>query len=241
MSAPLTVAAPLPQLPADHPAQTLAALPASDLIARVQAAGRESLTHPQSQVVFAALYYRYAPYLRRVVRHALGFVHDRDAVQEIVDDALAAFFRASGKFQLARARDDTGCDHLVRAYLAQLARWKTSRASSFQRSFGTDVLDLEELDRRLSALAHPGRADDDADPIDDPRAARVTHWFESLREVERDVVRTYFYDDHAGRKSDRLPDGVAQALAAKHGVTPSNIRHLKRKLQRQLRADFRAP
>ena len=233
----------MPQLPADHPAQRFAALPARELVALAQGASGDR-TGARSQAIFTALYYRYYPYLSRVVSNALGFIYDRDAIQEIVNDALAAFFRASGKFQLGLAGDEAGCERLVRSYLARLARWKASHARSFQKSFGADVLDLEELDARLNQLARfgaPAAAEAAGDPAGDPRAERVARWLDALRAVERDVVQTYFFDDHAGRKSTRLPDGVARRLAEKHGVTTSNIRHLKRKLQQQLRANFRAP
>jgi len=231
----------LPQLPVAHPAQAYAALPIRELIAAVQRAGADR-TAAGTQAVFAALYFRYFPYLFTVVSNSLGFIHDRDGIQEIVDDALAAFFRASGQFRFESAPDEAGCDRQVRSYLGRLARWKASRARSFQRSFGADVIDLAELDERWHEDARfgaPAADEDAAEPADDPRTGRITQWLESLREMERDVLRTYFLDDHAGRKSSRLPGGVALRLAQKHGVTPSNIRHLKRKLQRQLREHFR--
>ena len=233
--------APLPQLPAAHPAQAYAALPIQELIAAVQRA-RADRTAAGTQAVFASLYYRYFPYLFTVVSNSLGFIYDRDGIQEIVDDALAAFFRASGQFRFESTADEAGCDRQVRSYLGRLARWKASRARSFQKSFGADVIDLDELDARLNDGARfgaPGADEAAAEPADDPRVARMSQWLESLREVERDVLRTYFLDDHAGRKSSRLPGGVAQRLAHKHGVTPSNIRHLKLKLQRKLREHFR--
>lgn len=233
--------APLPQLPAAHPAQAYAALPIQELITAVQRA-RADRTAAGTQAVFAALYHKYYPYLFTVVSNSLGFIYDRDGIQEIVDDALAAFFRANGQFRFESAADEAGCDRQVRSYLGRLARWKASRARSFQKSFGADAIDLDKLDERLHDGARFGAPAPDeaaAEPADDPRAARMSQWLESLREVERDVLRTYFLDDHAGRKSSRLPGGVAQRLADKHGVTPSNIRHLKLKLQRKLREHFR--
>lgn len=233
---------PLPQLPAAHPAQAYAALPIQELLAAVQRAGSDR-TAAGSQAVFAALYYRYYAYLFTVVSNSLGFICDRDGIQEIVDDALAAFFRASDKFRFATAPDEANYDRQVRSYLGQLARWKAGRARSFQKSFGADAIDLDELDARLNDCARfgqPGAEDAAAAPADDPRIEHMTSWLESLREIERDVLRTYFLDDHAGRKSSRLPGGVALRLAQKHGVTPSNIRHLKLKLARQMREHFRA-
>ncbi len=233
-------AAPLPQLPADHPAQVYAALPTRELVNLVQRASGDR-TAIASQAVFQAFYYKYFNYLAAVVSNSLGFLHDRDGIQEIVHDALVAFFQASSKFDLGFAPDDVGCDRLVRSYLGRLAKWKANHARSFQKSFGAHVLDLEELDACMNESIHAGApvsALRDEQRADDPRIERVRRWFETLRDVEQDILRTYFLDDHSGQKSSRLPGGVARRLAEKHRVTTSNIRHLKLKLRRQLHDNF---
>jgi hypothetical protein len=80
---------------------------------------------------------------------------------------------------------------------------------------------------------------DAVDVPDDSRVKAVREWMDSLRDIERDVLRTYFIDTHAGQKSSRLPDGVADRLARKYATTTSNIRHLKTKLEKQVREKFR--
>jgi len=242
MAAPLHPAeAPLAQLPADHPAQSYAALPARELVRLIQSASSQR-TEAVTQDIFTALYYRYYGYLFTVVSNSLGFIHDRDGIREIVDDAFAGFFRASPKFNLALAPDDAGCDQLVRSYLGKLAKWKASDARSFQKSFGADVLEIKVLEEHMNQGAQSGVspwADDAEEKPADPRAERVSNWLSSLREVQRDVLRTYFLDDHPGRKSGKLPGGVAQSLAEKHNTTTSNIRHIKLKLQEQMRENFK--
>lgn len=221
--------APLESLPADHPAQAYGALSARELLRFVQeASGR--LDHPETQVVYTAFYHRYYRYLMTVVTNKLGFVRDENAIREIVHDALAAFFRRCGKFDLSRAKDDVGVDRLVRVYLARLAKWKAENARSFERSFSRDGDDGEFLER----MTIPEQTD--SVPGRDVRA--VTEWIESLRPVDQDVLRAYFLDDVAGRKSDRLPSGVAEEIARRHGVTTSAIRHIKRKLLDDARERF---
>lgn len=233
----------LPQLPEDHPSQSYAAQPAKELLNLVQIAGTQ-LDDPLAQTIYTAFYYRYYAYLYTVVSNSLGFVYDRDAQQEIIDDALAAFFRASHKLVLPEGVSDESCDQIIRAYLGKLAKWKASDARSFQAAFGRVVIDADELETRLNAearvacAAHHESAERIA-AVDDPRVNAVREWMESLREIERDVVCTYFIDTHAGQKSSRLPDGVADLLAKKHHTTKSNIRHLKAKMETLVWKKFR--
>jgi hypothetical protein len=233
----------LPQLSEDHPAQAYAAQPAKELLNLVQIAGTQ-LDDPLAQTIYTAFYHRYFPYLHTVVSNSLGFVYDRDAQQEIIDDALAAFFRASHKLVLPDNVSDESCDRIIRAYLGQLAKWKASDARSFQTAFGRVVIDAEALETKLNAAARIAVAPrpdskDAVDVPDDSRVKAVREWMDSLRDIERDVLRTYFIDTHAGQKSSRLPDGVADRLARKYATTTSNIRHLKTKLEKQVREKFR--
>lgn len=192
----------------------------------------------RAEIMYSAFYYRYRPYLCTVVGNALGFLHDANGVDEVVNDALLGFYHKRGRFYVEAAADDVKYDQRLRSYLGRLARWRAGHARDFQKSFGADAVDLAELDRLTSRQARLQR--DEEPPAEDPRVLRVERWLLTLREVERDVLSTYFFDDHRGRKSSRLPSGVAFRLAAKHGVTTSNIRHLKLKLQAELRAQFRS-
>ncbi len=232
----------LPQFPEDHPSQPYAAQPAKELLNLVQIAGTER-DDPQAQAIYSVLYHRYFPYLYTVVSNSLGFVYDRDAQQEIIDDALAAFFRASHKLVLPGDASDESCDRIIRAYLGQLAKWKASDARSFQAAFGRIVIDAEALETKLNIAARVavGAHHEPVEAIDvpdDSRANVVRQWMNSLRDIERDLLRTYFIDTHAGQKSSRLPDGVAARLARKHNTTPSNIRHLKAKMEKQVWQKF---
>ena len=241
-SSPASTEPALSQLSEDHPAQAYGALPARELLNFVQIASSQT-DDREAQTIYTAFYYRYFPYLYTVVSNSLGIVYDRDAQQEIIDDSLAAFFRASHKLTLPAAESDDGCDRIIRAYLGNLANWKASDARSFQKTFGQVVIDADELDARINrdALAghdshSPAKVEHDAP--EKPHIQAVDQWMATLREVERDVLRTYFIDDHAGRKSRRLPDGVATLLATKHKTTTSNIRHLKSKLETQIQEKF---
>lgn len=226
--------APLPTLPPDHPAQAYAGLPAPDLVRHVHQASAD-LDAPSAQIVFTAFYHRYFRYLMTVVGNSLQLVRDPSAIQEIVDDALAAFFRTSAKFDLSHARDPAGCDLLVRTYLGRLAKWKANHARSFQNSFSASVPDIAAIEAHLQANTNEGQGESS------PPASsveQVTLWLASLPERDCDVIRTYFLDDHPGQKSGRLPDGVATDLAERHGTTPENIRQIKRRLILEIRTRF---
>lgn len=234
---------PLASLSRDHPAQIFAALPARDLVKLVQRTD-ENPHAPATQAILTAFYYRYGPYLVTVVAHKLGPLCDRSGLQEVVHDAFLEFFQKSRRFDADLAPDDAACDQNLRAYLAQLANWKASDARAFQQSLGAHAVDGETLDGYANASLRAGAPDSvRTEPPAEytERVRQVAEWIGSLREIEAEVLRTYFLDDHLGQKSDRLPEGIAQQLAAKFGVTTSNIRHIKLKLLRQLRERFGTP
>lgn len=227
--APLSPA--LSSLPSDHPAQVFAALSARELVALVQQASTR-IGQPETQVVFTAFYHRYYAYLMTVVSNRLTMVRDDHALREIVHDVLVAFFRKVSAFDLSRAADDDGLDRLVRSYLARLARWKSDDARSFQAGFARDTIDPTEWERHVAVAsdAEEGEAT--------TLQQAVAEWLSGLRPVEDDVHRAYYLDDQAGRKSERLPGGVAAELAERHGLTTSAIRHIKLKLLREARERF---
>jgi hypothetical protein len=237
---PTLSAHPVPDLPANHRAQSYGRLPARQLLEAVQVAATDT-NDSEAQIIYTAFFYRYRRYLCKVVKNSLGFVHDANAQDEIVDDALAVFFRQSNKLQLPAAKDDPTCDRIVRAYLGRLAKWKASNARSFQESFGRDIIDEDAIAKRLKKIADAGYAGTAilSEANDKPILSAVEAWMEGLTELEKDLIRAHFLDDYSGQKSDRLPDGVALRLAKKYNTTTSNLRHIKSKLETSFREKFR--
>ncbi len=231
---------PLKSLPRDHPAQRLAALSARELVKLVQRAD-ENPQAPETQLVLTAFYHRYGPYLVTVVAHKLGPLDDRSGLQEVVHDVFLEFFQKSRRFDLNLTPDDASCDRNLRGYLARLANWKASDARAFQQSLGAHAVEAHILDGHMNRPLQAGAPDSmrtEAPAMGADKIHRVAEWIGSLSDMEADVLRTYFLDDHPGQKSDRLPEGIAEQLAAKYDVTTSNIRHIKMKLLRQLREQF---
>lgn len=236
-----TSALPSPQTPEEDRSQPYSALPAKELLSYVQVAGAQ-LSDPEAQLIFTAFYRRYYRYLYRVVSNSLGYVYDADAQREIIDDALAAFFRGSHKLAIRRGATDEDCDRIVRSYLGKLAKWKVSYARSFHQAFGRDTVDAAVLEEMLNGNPLPSGLEEGGESGGnkaEARVAAVREWMGSLRPLEQDILRTYFIDTHLGQKSDRLPSGVAALLAKKHNTTTSNIRHLKSKLEQQVWKKFR--
>lgn len=232
---------PLASLSRDHPAQVFAALSARELVKLVQGANQNPHA-PEAQLVLTAFYHRYGPNLVAVVGRVLGPLCDRSSLQEVVHDTFLHFFQRSAEFDPERAPDDDACDHNLRAYLAQLATWKARDSAAFHRSLGADAVDGATLDHHANRTLLAGAPDAvRTDPLasSTERISRVAEWLASLDDMEAEVLRTYYLDDHLGQKSDRLPVGVAQKIAAQYGVTTSAIRHVKLKLVRQFREKFR--
>jgi hypothetical protein len=234
---------PFTHLDDDHPAQELGRLTPSKLLAKIQEA-QHHRDHPRTQVVFMAFYHRYYAYLVKVVSNALVVVqiNDRDCIQEIVDDALAAFFRASVKCRVPATADEDVADRIIRSYIGRLAKWKAFDALSFQLAFGKGNLDLEEIDEYVAKQAECGVRDwakKESEAPDERVVTAIAAWMATLKSVQQDVLRTYFLDDHLGRKSGRLPGGIAQLLAKKHNVTTSAIRYMKINLKQEMRNRFK--
>lgn len=198
---------------------------------------------PEVQPVLTAFYNRYYGYLFTVVTSTLKTIYDPDAIREVIHDALIAFLQKAYSFKFPANADDTTCDKLIRVYLGQLATWKARDARGFQMSFGRDTIEAEELEKQLNSVTQVGYAGTNVKsaPEKEARLAAVEAWMSSLSPLESDVVRTYFLDDHAGQKSARLPDGVAQQLAKKHQTTEPNLRYQKSKLQKVFEAKFGIP
>lgn len=231
--------APLAGLPPNHPAQVVGGLPVRDFIPLLQSAS-DHPAEPAAQMIFTAFYHRYGPWLLRVAFSRFGLGRDPSAAQEVVNDTLLAFFQQSRRFDLSRTPDNDLAERNLRAYLIQLARWQANQTRPFHASVGAHAADEKVIDFHPA----PPIADGEAPPEDRSAATqrqRVEDWIHSLSNRDADVLRTYYLDDHAGRESDRLPSGTAEALAAKYGVTPSNLRHLKAKLLRQLREHLAQP
>lgn len=244
MATPLTTSAtkhPFPNLYEDHPAQELGRLSPTKLLQCVQEASAMR-DHPSTQVVFTAFYHRYHRYLAKVVRNAFAAaeIHDDDCINEIVDDALAAFFRASRRCDVTAARDEDTADRIIRAYIGRLAKWKALNARSFQEAFGKSNLDLEEIDDHVAKQDECGARDWMKAEVlpEDPRVEAIVAWMATLTPFQLDVLRTYYLDVLPGRKSGRLPDGVSLSLANKHNVTTSAVRHAKRTLGQEIRTRF---
>lgn len=234
---PAVIPPPFAALPGDHPAQAYGALPARDLVRRVQQASDDP-RQADSEWVFAAFYHRYAGFLGRVVARQLGRLHDA-AAQEIVHDALLDFFVHSRRFDADRAPDDDACEGNIRRYLMSLVRWKASDARAFHQSIGAHAAEDRVLDHHLNEQTRAGAPDEarrEATAEPSPRARRAEHWIGALSERDADIFRTYFLDDHPGQKSARLPAGVVETLMKKYGCTDSNIRFLKGRLLREFKA-----
>lgn len=216
---------------------------ARDLVRLVQTATGDPGSR-ESQVVFEAFYERYSRYVATVVTRYLGHLVDRTGVAEVVHDVFLAFFQDSQRFDVERTADDDTCDRNLRTYLALLAKWKATDARAFQQSFGANAADSQTVEMHLQSRDAGGVPDSSKRDVSMPPSEellRIVEWLESLPERDQDVLRAYYCDDHAGQKSDRLPEEVTRRLAEKYNITPANLRKIKAKWLAEARAKFSSP
>ncbi len=136
----------LAELPHGHPAQAFAALPAGDLVRKIQEAQRNP-NAPDSEAALTAFYHRYGPALVTVAVRALGSLCDRSDLQEVVHDTILQFVDKSSDFAIDRAESDEACDRNLRAYLAQLATWRARDVGRLRRGLAVVPLDNETINR----------------------------------------------------------------------------------------------
>ncbi len=233
--------------PPDVPAPELWSSDFGQLSARDQlallkraSAGNQSSA---SEQVFRAYYRSYRPYLLHVVSRAFGSLSSSGEIDDIVHDALVAFYlTAVKKFALDCSWDDATCGLKLRAYLGRIARNRANEPIRFQSFFGTRRLDASPapMDAPWDAVA-PASTPEPMTAAERLRQ-RVRDWVDSLGPRDREVIECYYYQVHFRQNSSaRIPDGSAEALARKHRVTTSAIRHAKRKLIAELKAKLTEP
>lgn len=214
--------------PFDSTPGAWAAAPARALVTAVKSACQRQLDQAASTVL-TGFYERYSRYVLKVANSVLGVEADPAVITEVVHDTFMAFWEHADKFDVDRTPTDETCDANVRTYLARRARWIAGNRRALERSCVTVPVETAVLARHIAETVETETPDVSVE------CRRTAEWLATLTPREQDVLRAYFVDCHSGQKSERLPEHVVQRLCQDHGVTPSALRHMKRKLVTRLR------
>ncbi|MBK8857937.1 MAG: sigma-70 family RNA polymerase sigma factor [Opitutaceae bacterium] len=223
----------------DHPAQAYAALPVRRLVEELGRAVRGEVGGAEADAVYTAFYLRYYFYLMAVAKRALALAYSPDEQLEIVRDVLVAFYRGCDKFVFAPAPSNTDSENLLKAYLGRIAQRRAWKVAAFRRQF--QAVDPDVLDRIAGTPSTVLRFSPEAEPAPSersPRHAAIREWYCALSPRDQDVLHAGFIDYPFQR---RMPKGLPERLARKHGVSTSALRHLKERLRREFYTKFGPP
>ena len=187
-------------------------------------------TTPRGRDAQTELYQRHAPYLRAVLakRSAKLLELARQTADDLVQDTFARAFERAHTFDAAGITDPDRLRQRTRGWLGAIA----------QRLLA-DVLARPREDHLPSAeLASPQAAEE---PItDSPALSAVVEALATLSEREQDVLRVSALYHRVGDEHQRLPNAVASELAQRWGVSPENVRAIRSRAMKKLRASLTA-
>lgn len=198
----------------------------AELLDRVTRRDADPAGSRRAQAVFYQRHVRYLyGALLRQKRSLLGPAGL--SAEDLVQETFHRAFDKAHTFEAGVGLDDDHQRMRARAWLGRIA---------------TNLLTdhLHRL-REVSATPYIERVscagiDEDAPPSQSPGARLVAEALEELTERERDVLRVSALHYRAGEEHQRLPNDVSAELASRWGTTNDNVRAIRVRAMKKLRA-----
>lgn len=149
------------------------------------------------------------------------------SAEDLVQETFHRAFDRAHTFQADDAAEPDRARARTRAWLGRIA---------------TNLLaDHASGSREIAASPYVDRVscagiDEDQPPSQSPRARLVAEGLDALSERERDVLRVSALHHRAGEAHQRLPNAVAAELAERWETTGDNIRAIRMRAMKKLRA-----
>jgi len=183
---------------------------------------------------WAEFYERHAEYLHAVCWNAYGtLLHGDTSVADLVADTFRRAFERAGQFVCDLTGDEDDVRRLVRAWLGRIAQRLAQDVLRGRARLKLQHFEPEIWDRIPAADAA-------VDPAD-PRVERVREALDQLNDREQLVIRVTFQWYRSGQEHQRLPNDVADELAATLRTTPENLRQIRRRALEKIRRYLAAP
>jgi RNA polymerase sigma factor (sigma-70 family) len=174
-------------------------------------------------------YRRHVRYLYAVVVKRCGRLLDLSSLsaEDLVQDAFHRAFSRAATFRRDGISDPERLSRRARAWLGRIA----------QHLLADSLADSHEISDSpyLDTLSSP-HDDRDQDAIDSPKLELVCRALDSLSEREQDVLRVSALYQRVGEAHQRLPNAVAAELAARWNTSSDNIRAIRSRAMKRLRA-----
>lgn len=195
-----------------------------DLLSRISNKADES----SCRAAWGAFYERHAEYLFGVCMRAYRGRLGEDAVADLVEDTLLRVYERAAA--LYRPADEGDADYRrcrVRAWLAQIAERLAQDIFRGRKRLPATQLEQEEWQDvpEGAECVHSAAAEELCRVMD-----------EVLDERERDVLRITYHWHDPDRDHQKLPDEAVEELARRWNLKPDNIRQIRRRALRKLKA-----
>jgi RNA polymerase sigma factor (sigma-70 family) len=188
-------------------------------------AGSEAARAAQS-----IFYRRHVRYLYAVVVKRCGRVLHLSSLsaEDLVQDSFHRAFSRASTFRRDGITDPERVRTRARAWLGRIA----------QRLLADSLADSHEISDSpyLERLSSNDHNDDEELTTGSPKLELVCRALDSLSEREQDVLRVSALYQRVGETHQRLPNAVATELAARWNTTSDNIRAIRSRAMKRLRA-----
>jgi RNA polymerase sigma factor (sigma-70 family) len=184
-----------------------------------------------SREAWAEFYQRHAKYLFSVCRKFAYNLGGDAAAEDLVSETFKHVYeKAAHTFKPSPSKDPDTIRLHVRAWLGTIAH--NLAASAFRGGVGREShLDHEQW----RDVQGPDR------PVSSARANRLYQLMKDvLTERERDILRVTFQWYDPDKPNQRLPNDVAADLAAQWGTNSENIRQIRGRALRKIKAALEA-
>ena len=198
----------------------------ADLLAAVSRHATDAAGARRAQGVF---YVRHVRYLYAVLlRHKKNLLPIAGlSAEDLAQETFHRAFERAHTFEPGEGLDADRERMRARAWLGRIA---------------TNLL-TDHLDSRREVSASPylervncAAIDEEQPPSQSPRAILVSQGLDQLTERERDVLRVSALHYRAGEEHQRLPNAVSQELASRWSTTNENIRAIRVRAMKKLKA-----
>jgi RNA polymerase sigma factor (sigma-70 family) len=177
---------------------------------------------------WAEFYQRHVGYLYAVCRRAYAPILGGEAgASDLVADTFLRAYESAGTFDAGGLVDPERLRRRTRAWLGRIAQrlaLTLLRGRGFVRTARVDVGEWLE-----TSAPEPVAA------AESERISRVRQAIERLSDKEQIVIRVTFEWHEPGKPHQRLPNDVAEELAATLQTTPENLRQIRRRALKKIR------
>ena len=183
---------------------------------------------------FREFYNRHCKWLYRTIQinaPVYRLLGGEEGIVDVVQETFSKVFQHAGTYNDDGLTDTDRVQRRSRAWLGRIAMNIIS--DMIRRPISVNSQDCLPLEgQRIPA------APDDLSPAEIKAAERIREALTQLSERDQDILWTAANYYQPGKRFQRLPAGVAKALASKWNTTPENIRQRRKRIIDKLEVTF---